>query len=33
MEKYENRKWSDRLIFDGDLIQFLAWESIVKGKP
>jgi hypothetical protein len=27
MEKYENRKWSDRLFFDGDLIQFLAWRG------
>jgi hypothetical protein len=36
MEKYENRKWSDRLFFDGDLDSILGLEgrskSIVKGS-
>lgn len=27
MKKYEKRKLSDRLFFDGDLIQFLAWRG------
>jgi hypothetical protein len=27
MKKYANRKESDRLFFDGDLIQFLAWRG------
>jgi hypothetical protein len=27
MEKYEILRWSDRMFFDGDLIQFLAWRG------
>lgn len=27
MKKYANRKGSDRMFFDGDLIQFLAWRG------
>jgi hypothetical protein len=27
MIKYEDRKLRDRMFFDGDLIQFLAWSG------